>query len=64
MTEFFISSLQMNALKVNKNKSLALRVKNLSYNLFTQCVCDRWNSFVLDVIEDTFECGILIESED
>lgn len=54
----------MNALKVNKNKSLALRVKNLSYNLFTQCVCDRWNSFVLDVIEDTFECGILIESED
>ena len=59
-----MSYLQMNALNVNKNKSLELRLKNLTSNLLTQCVCDFWNSLdFADTPEDTFEWGTFIDKE-
>lgn len=46
----------MNARNVNRSKSRELRLKNRTYNLFVQCVCDFWNNLdFADVPEDTFE---------
>jgi len=51
-----MSYLQINARKVNRNRSRELRLKKRVESLFVQWVLGRcWNSFVLDVIEDEFE---------
>ena len=63
MIEFFISSLQMNALNVNKKKSRELLLKNRVYNLLMQWEYDFWNSLVLDDIAETLEWGTFIDIE-
>ena len=63
MTEFFISSLQMKAFNVNKNKSREFLLKNLTSNLFTQWTCDFWNSLVFVPADEKLEKGTLIDIE-
>lgn len=64
ITEFRMSYLQINARSVNRNKSRELRLKNLTYNLFTQCECDFWNNLdFADTPDDTFEWGTFIDIE-
>ena len=58
-----MSYLQMNALILKRNKSRDERLKKRTYILFMQCTCDRWNSFVFDEADDTFECGTFIDIE-
>lgn len=63
MIEFFISSLQINALKLNKKRSRELLLKNLVYNLLIQFEYDFWNSLFLEDIAETLEWGTLIDIE-
>lgn len=56
ITEFRMSYLQINALKVKRNKSREFLLKNLIYNLLIQCMCDFWNNLdFADNPDDTLE---------
>lgn len=64
ITEFRMSYLQINARNVNRNRSRELRLKNLTYNLFTQCEWDFWNNLdFADIPDDKFEWGTFIDIE-
>ncbi len=52
MTAFLISYKEINALKVNKNKSREFLLMNLTYSLFMQWRCDFWNSLAFDPTDE------------
>jgi hypothetical protein len=50
-----MSYLQMNARRVNKNKSREIRLRKRSYILLGQWMCERWNKRFFEDTAETLE---------